>query len=71
MATANTNSNHHNERWYCARAQRKVAGVCAGLAQYYKQPRWIIRLLAAVMLLMFPLAIIAAYFVAAVVLPDR
>ncbi|MEH8021764.1 MULTISPECIES: PspC domain-containing protein [Rheinheimera] len=65
MATYDTN------RWYCARAYRKVAGVCAGFAGYYQQPRWLIRLLAIVLLLLFPTAIIVAYLVAAVVLPDR
>jgi phage shock protein C len=65
MATYDT------DRWYCARAYRKVAGVCAGFAGYYQQPRWLIRTLAIILLLMFPLAVIVAYLVAAAVLPDR
>jgi phage shock protein C len=65
MATYDT------DRWYCDRAARKVSGVCAGLARYYQQPRWLIRSLAVVLLLLFPLATIVAYLVAAVILPDR
>ncbi len=65
MATYDT------DRWYCARAYRKVAGVCAGFAGYYQQPRWLIRLLAVMLLLMFPLVTLMAYLVAAVVLPER
>jgi phage shock protein C len=65
MATYDT------DRWYCARAYRKIAGVCAGFAGYYQQPRWLIRLLAVILLVMFPVAAILAYLVAAVVLPNR
>lgn len=65
MATYDT------DRWYCARAYRKIAGVCAGFAGYYQQPRWLIRLLALVLLVTFPVAAILAYLVAAVVLPNR
>lgn len=65
MATYNA------DRWYCARAHRKVAGVCAGFADYYRQPRWLIRILAVILLLLFPVATIVAYLVASAVLPDR
>lgn len=65
MATYDT------DRWYCARSYRKVAGICAGMAGYYQQPRWFIRTLAVILLLLFPLATVVAYLVAAAVLPDR
>lgn len=65
MATYDT------DRWYCTRAYRKIAGVCAGFAGYYQQPRWLIRLLAVILLVMFPVAVLLAYLVAAVVLPNR
>lgn len=65
MATYDT------DRWYCARSYRKVAGVCAGFAGYYQQHRWLIRLLAIILLVMFPVAALMAYLVAAVVLPSR
>ncbi|MBU1310920.1 MAG: PspC domain-containing protein [Gammaproteobacteria bacterium] len=64
-------ASYDTDRWYCARAFRKVSGVCAGFAGYYQQPRWLIRILAVALLLMFPIATIVAYLVAAVVLPDR
>lgn len=61
------NPNH----WFCDRTQRKVAGVCAGLAACYQQPRWLIRLLALMLLLVFPLATLLAYLIAAMILPDQ
>lgn len=64
-------TSYDTDRWYCARAFRKVAGVCAGFAGYYQQPRWLIRILAVILLLLFPVATIIAYLVAAVILPDR
>lgn len=65
MATYDT------DRWYCARGYRKIAGVCAGFAGYYQQPRWLMRVLAVIVLVMFPVATIVAYLVAALVLPNR
>ena len=65
MATYDT------DRWYCACNYRKVAGVFAGLAGYYQQPRWLIRMLAIILLLLFPVATLIAYLVAAAILPDR
>jgi phage shock protein C len=62
---------YDSERWYCARAYRKIAGVCAGFAGYYQQPRWLVRTLAILLMLIFPLATIIAYLVAAAILPDR
>lgn len=64
-------STYDSDRWYCARQYRKISGVCAGFAGYYQQQRWLIRLLAVVLLVMFPLPTLLAYLVAAAVLPDR
>lgn len=58
-------------RWFCCSVHRKVSGVCAGMAAYYQQPRWLMRLLAVMLLLMFPVVTILGYFVAAAVLPER
>ncbi|CAM3776053.1 PspC domain-containing protein [Rheinheimera salexigens] len=57
--------------WFCARHQRKISGVCAGFADYYQQPRWLIRLLAVLLLITAPLLTISAYFIGAVLLPQR
>lgn len=62
---------YDTNRWYCQRAHRKVSGVCAGFASYYQQPRWLIRLLAVLLLLTFPLVALVGYLVAAMVLPNR
>lgn len=59
----------HN--WYCNKAHKKIAGVCAGFADFYQQPRWLVRVLAILLLLTFPVAAVAAYLLAACLLPDR
>lgn len=65
MNSENTNG------WFCSQQHRKVSGVCAGLADYYQQPRWMIRLVAILLLITAPLITISAYFIAAVLLPQR
>jgi phage shock protein C len=57
--------------WFCSRQHRKISGVCAGLADYYQQPRWLIRLLAILLLITAPLLTIGVYFIAAVLLPQQ
>lgn len=57
--------------WYCNKAHKKISGVCAGFAAYYQQPRWMVRVLAVLLLLMFPVAAVAGYLLAACLLPDR
>jgi len=64
-------NNTTERRWYCNKAHKKIAGVCAGFAAYYQQPRWMIRVLAVLLLLSFPVAALAAYLLAACLLPDR
>lgn len=59
------------QSWFCNKAHRKIYGVCAGLAACYKQPIWIMRVLAIALLLVFPVATIVAYLAAAFLLPDR
>ncbi|WP_102798796.1 PspC domain-containing protein [Bowmanella denitrificans] len=49
----------------------KLSGVCAGLAQHWNTQPWMIRLAALVIFFHFPVAMLIAYVVAAMVLPSR
>lgn len=57
--------------FYKDRLNKKVSGVCAGLALGNNLPVWAVRLAAVCALLVFPVATILAYFVAGLVLPAR
>lgn len=50
---------------------KKVSGVCAGIAKYYKLPRLAVRIAAILALITFPVATAVAYLVAAILLPTR
>lgn len=52
-------------------ANKKVFGVCAGIAKYYRWPRIAVRVLTVVAALNFPMLIGLAYLIAAAVLPNR
>jgi phage shock protein PspC (stress-responsive transcriptional regulator) len=50
---------------------RKLTGVCAGIARHYKQPTWAVRLATLGLGLFFPSAVILAYLVATFLMPSR
>ena len=50
---------------------KKLAGVCAGVANYYQQPVNLVRALALVALLLFPMATGVAYGLAGLLLPEK
>ncbi|NMP30369.1 PspC domain-containing protein [Thalassotalea sp. M1531] len=50
---------------------KKLSGVCAGIAKYYKLPRIAVRIAAILALITFPVAAGVAYIVAAMLLPTR
>ncbi|MBL4900252.1 MAG: PspC domain-containing protein [Colwellia sp.] len=50
---------------------KKLSGVCAGIAKYYNCPRLGIRVVAVVALIMLPVATGVAYVVASVLLPEN
>lgn len=52
-------------------ANKKLSGVCAGVAKYYSCPRLGVRLAAVVALIMMPVATGVAYVVASVLLPEN
>lgn len=50
---------------------KKVSGVCAGIAKFYNWPRLLVRVLAVLAFITFPVAAGVAYIVAAILLPTR
>jgi phage shock protein PspC (stress-responsive transcriptional regulator) len=50
---------------------KKLSGVCAGVARYYKLPRLVVRVAAIGALIIFPVAVGVAYIVAAILLPSK
>ena len=50
---------------------KKLSGVCGGLAKYYNVSRLAVRIGAVVSLFMFPVAVGVAYVVAALLMPNK
>jgi len=51
-------------------ANKKLSGVCAGIAKHYDLPRLGVRIAAIAALIMLPVATGVAYIVASVLLPE-
>lgn len=62
---------HYENRWYCNKADRKIAGVCSGLARAYGHNTTLIRAIAVLAFLALPSVMFVAYIVAALLLPNR
>jgi phage shock protein PspC (stress-responsive transcriptional regulator) len=56
---------------YKDRLNKKISGVCAGIARANNLPIWSVRLTSFVLFLFFPVAILMAYFIGMLVLPER
>lgn len=67
----NTNDNSQNEKLTKDVHHGKIAGVCAGLANYFSMPRLAVRLIAVLCLFSFGKFIALAYIGAALILPKR
>ncbi len=68
---ANKNSDDI-KRLYLSDTDKKIAGVCGGLAEYFHTDPTLIRLLVVVLAIItafFP--VVVAYFIAAIVVPHR
>ncbi len=57
------------KRLYKSRADRKIFGVCGGIAEYFNIDPTIVRIIWAVCVLFFGTGILA-YFIVAFILPD-
>lgn len=58
-------------RIYRSSMNKKVMGVCAGVAHHYGIESWMVRLATILMFLAFPGPIAIAYIVAVILLPTR
>lgn len=59
-----------NKRLVKDNLNKKLSGVCAGIAKYYDCPRIAIRIVAIAGLIMLPVATGVAYVVASILLPE-
>jgi phage shock protein C len=50
---------------------KKIAGVCAGVAERFNMPIWLTRLLTVLLFLKFPMFTLLAYGVGYAVLPSK
>ncbi|BDX07949.1 PspC domain-containing protein [Planctobacterium marinum] len=62
---------YDTNRIYKSSINKKVMGVCAGIARHYGVEAWMVRLATVLAFLAFPVPIAAAYLVAVVLLPSR
>lgn len=60
-----------NKRLYKDQVNKKLSGVCGGLAKYYGLPRFGVRLAVIAAMFVFPVVVGVAYVVAALLIPNR
>lgn len=60
-----------NKTLYRSARNKKITGVCAGLASYWNLPAWGVRAAAVVALICMPTVVAVAYLVASLLLPSR
>lgn len=65
------NNQYDVNRIYKETLNKKVSGVCAGIARHFGMELWLVRLLTVIAFFMFPVPIALAYLVAVVLLPSR
>lgn len=58
-------------RFYKSRYDRKVSGVCGGVARFFDVKPLYVRIAAVACLIMLPVATALAYFLAVMLLPSR
>jgi phage shock protein PspC (stress-responsive transcriptional regulator) len=64
---------HQYRSSYLSRSaeDKKIAGVCGGLARHYGHSPWLVRLVVLLSFFCIPIASLIAYGVAALVMPTR
>jgi phage shock protein C len=68
MVMNNLNSQHG---WYKDTQNKKISGVCSGLAQRLNLPIWSTRLVMLLLLLSFPFVVALGYFIAHCCLAEK
>lgn len=61
----------HNPRWCKNESNKRISGVCSGLAQRFGFPVWSTRLVTVLLFISMPLLVSIAYLVAHCSLPSR
>ena len=62
---------HRPRRFYRDSERGVILGVCAGMAECFDWPVWLTRIGALALGWFFPVTVVVAYLVAAVVVPER
>lgn len=61
----------HSRRFYRDSQHRLIFGVCAGLAEYFELPVWLVRVVAVVLAWYFLVPAVIAYLIAALLMPKK
>ncbi|MBQ4832938.1 PspC domain-containing protein [Pseudoalteromonas sp. MMG010] len=65
------NTFNAERRWYKDKLNKKISGVCSGLAQRLDLPVWSTRLVTLLLFLSFPVGVLIGYLVAHCCLEDK
>ncbi|ATC93530.1 PspC domain-containing protein [Pseudoalteromonas tunicata] len=61
----------NTQSFYKDRLNKKISGVCAGIANGHNFPVWATRLATLLLFFVFPVPVLIGYFVAAMILPAK
>jgi phage shock protein C len=62
---------YRSQRLYRDAERRVILGVCAGVAEFFDWPVWLTRVGAVALGWFFPVPVVVAYIVAALIMPER
>lgn len=65
------NKYQRTNSFYKDKLNKKISGVCAGVANSNNFPVWAVRLATVFLFFIFPVAVLVGYFVAALILPEH
>lgn len=65
------NTYQHNQKWSKNPADKKIFGVCSGLARRFELPVWATRIVSVILLIQLPVLIGAGYLIAYFCLDER
>lgn len=58
-------------RFYRDSVNKKISGVCSGIAKHYGWERWVVRLVTLILFFNFPLFVAAGYGIASFIIPEK
>jgi phage shock protein C len=62
---------YHSRRFYRDSERGVILGVCTGMAESFNWPVWLTRIGALALAWCFPVYVVVAYIVAALIMPER